>query len=59
MSFFGRRGALAERDMREGVKNFQFLGDVLNGCSLVIRDRRKFRERIIYRPSIENTAALQ
>jgi len=38
MSFFGG-GGLAERNRKghgEGSKNVQFLGDVLNGCSLVV-----------------------
>jgi len=26
-------GGLAERDMGEGGQKYQFLGDVLNGCS--------------------------
>ena len=35
--FLGRGGLVegTERDIREGVKNVHFLGDVLNGCSLM------------------------
>src|SRR6218665_3777860 len=35
MSFLGKEGS-TERDMRRGDENIVFIGDVFNGCSLII-----------------------